>query len=67
MIDLGDAAVGQAAHEAGAADLGVVDLEPEAGGQQHAERRDHPHQPGLLVGGLQHDDGQADIGAGPRR
>ena len=50
--DLGDAAVRQAAHEAGAADIGVVDLEPQAGGQQHAERRDHPHQPRLLVGGL---------------
>ena len=32
-------------------------------GQQHAERRDHAHQPALLVGGFQHDDGQAGIGA----
>ena len=60
--DLGDAAVGHAAHEAGPAELGVVDLEPEARRQQHARRGDHPHQPGLLVRGLQHDHGQPDIG-----
>ena len=60
-LDLGDAAVRQAAHEAGLADIGLVDLEPEAGGDQHAERREHAHQAALLVGGLQDDDGQADI------
>ena len=60
---LGDAAIGQAAHEAGAADVGIVDLEAEAGRQQHAERRHHAHQPALGVGGLEHDHGQADIGA----
>ena len=43
-------------------DLGVVDLEAQPRGQQHAGRRDHPHQPGFAVGGLQDDDGQADIG-----
>ena len=63
MIDFGDAAVGQAANEAGAADIGLVDLEPEARRQQHAERCNHAHQPAFLVGGLEHDHGQADIGA----
>ena len=63
IMHLGDAAVRQAAHEAGAADVGLVDLQPEAGRQQHAERRQHAHQPALLVGGLQHDHGEADIGA----
>ena len=58
----GDAAVRQAAHEAGAADVAAVDLEAEPRRQQHAERSDHPHQPALLIGGLQHDDGEADIG-----
>src|SRR5690349_79800 len=33
----GDAAVGQAAHEAGAADVDIVDLEAEARRQQNAE------------------------------
>ena len=65
--DLGDAAVGHAAHEAGPAQLGVVDLEPEAGGQQDAGRGDHPHDPGLLVGGLQDDHRQPDIGPVLRR
>ena len=39
----------------------VVDLEAEAGGQQHAERRQHAHDSRLLVGRLQHDHGQADV------
>jgi hypothetical protein len=60
---LGDAAVRQAAHEAGAADVGLVDLQAQAGRQQHAERREHAHQPALLIGGLQHDHGQADVRA----
>ena len=60
--DLGDAAVGHAAHEAGPAELGIVDLQPQARRQQHAGRGDHPHDPGLLVRGLQDDHGQADIG-----
>ena len=41
----------------------LIDLEAEAGGQQHAERGHHPHQPALGVGGLEHDHGQPDIGA----
>ncbi len=36
-------------------------LRPRPEGKQHAERRQHPHQPALLVGGLQHDHGEADI------
>ena len=65
--DFGDAAVGQAAHEAGAADVVVVDLQAEPRRQQDAERRDHAHQPALLIGGLEHDDGQSDIGPVFRR
>ena len=61
--DLRHAAVGQASDETGAADIDIVELEAEAGGQKHAERRHHPHQLALLVGGLEHDDGQAGIGA----
>src|SRR5271156_3643145 len=49
--DLGDAAVGQAAHEAGAADVVVVDLQAEPRGQQHAKRSDDAHQAALLVAG----------------
>src|SRR6266567_1411196 len=37
----GDAAVGQATHEPGPADVGLVDLQPEPGRQQHAQRRQH--------------------------
>lgn len=61
--DLGDAAVGEAADEAGAADVLVVELESEPGGQQDPERGDHAHQAALLVGSLEHDHGQAGIGA----
>ena len=61
--DFGNAAVGQAADETGAADIGIVELQPEPGRQQHAERRHHPHQLALLVGGLEHDDGEAGVGA----
>src|SRR5579864_2818034 len=59
----GDAAVGQAAYEAGAADIVVVDLEPEPRGDQDAERRHDAHQPALLIAGLEHDHDQAEIGA----
>ena len=38
-------------------------LQPKAGGQQHAQGGDHPHQLALLVGGLQHDHGKAGVGA----
>src|SRR6187401_3744531 len=58
-----DAAVWQAADEARAADIGLIDLEPEARWQQHAERCDHAHKPAFLIGGLEHDHGEADIGA----
>src|SRR6476660_10026236 len=60
--DFGYASVRQAAHEPGPPDIGLVDLEPEAGRQQHAKWRHHAHQPAFLVGGLEHDHGQADIG-----
>jgi len=49
--------------EAGAPDIDIVDLEAEAGRQQHAERRLHPHQAGFLVGGLQDQNRDADAGA----
>ena len=60
---LRDAAVGQAADEPGAADIHLVDLEPEPGRQQHAHRGDDPHQLGFVIGGLEDDDSEADIGA----
>src|SRR5579863_5659013 len=60
---LGDATIGQAAHEAGAADIGIVDLEAEPGRQQHPERRDDAHQAAFLIAGLEHDHRQPDIGA----
>src|SRR4029079_1009860 len=65
--DLGHAAVGHAAHEAGPAQFGIVDLEPEAGGQQDARRGDHPHDPRLLVRSAQDDHRQPDIGPVLRR
>src|SRR5215472_9357621 len=61
--NFGDAAVRKAAHEAGAPHVLVVELQAQSGGQQHAERRYYPHQPALLVGGLEHDHGQTGIGA----
>ena len=60
---LGDAAVRQAADETGAADVGIVDLEAEAGRQQHAHRGHHAQQARFVVGGLEDDDGDTDIGA----
>ena len=39
----------------------LVDLEAEAGGQEHAERRQDAHDARLLVGGLEHDHRQPDI------
>src|SRR5215213_6948278 len=60
--DLGDAAGSQAAHEAGAANIGLVDLEAEAGRQEHPERGDHPEQPALAVRRLEHDYQQGDVG-----
>ena len=58
---LGIAAVLEAAHEIGAADILAVDVEAEAVGQQHAERRQHAQDLGLVVGGPQHDDRQPDL------
>src|ERR1019366_6758042 len=55
----GDAAARKAAHEAGPPDIDLVDLQPEPGRQQHAHRGDHAHQPALLIGGLEHDHGDA--------
>ena len=59
----GDAAVRQAADEAGPADVGLIDLQSEPGREQHADRRNHTQQSALLVGGFQYDHGQTDIGA----
>src|SRR5512139_3503505 len=61
--DFGDAAVRQAPHKTGAADVRLVDLQAKARRQQYAERCDHAHQPAFLIGGLEHDHGEADIGA----
>ena len=57
------AAIGDSYVHFGAADVLVVQLQPQPRRQQHPQRRDHAHQPALLVGGLQHDHGQAGIGA----
>src|ERR1700722_6971279 len=65
--DFGDAAIGQAAHETGAADIGLVDLEAEARGNQHAKRRDDAQQATLAVCRLEHDDDQGDVGTVLRR
>ena len=59
---LGDASRREAAHEPGPADIGLVDLEPEPGRQQHTKRRDHPQEPALAVGSLEHDDHKGDVG-----
>ena len=56
-----DAAVRQAADEAGGAHVGVVDSEPETARQQNAERRQHAQDARLLVRRLHHDDGKPDI------
>ena len=50
--DLGDAAIRQTAHESGAADVGVVDLQSKPRRQENAERSEHAHQTALLIGGL---------------
>src|SRR3974390_2256303 len=60
---LGNAAIRQASHEPGAADIGLVDLQSESRGQQHTQRSHHPHKPAPLVGGLEHDHCETDIGA----
>src|SRR3954449_9914814 len=60
--DFGDATGRQAAHEAGTADIGLIDFEAEAVRQQHAERCDDAQEPALAVGGLEHDHDQIDVG-----
>src|SRR5260370_26716878 len=45
----GHAAARQAAHETGAADVLIVDLQPESRRHQDAKRGHHPHQAALLV------------------
>src|SRR5260370_41054122 len=55
---LGDATVGQAADKTGSADVDLVNLEPKAGRQQHADRSDHAHQLGLVIGGFVKNDGE---------
>src|SRR3954452_19408378 len=62
-LHLGDAPVRQAAHETRAADVSRVDLQAEAGREEHAEGRQHPHESALLIRGLQYDHSQADVGA----
>ena len=51
----------EAAHETGAADIRLVDLEAEPGGQEHAERRDDAQEPALPVRRLQDDDHEGDV------
>ena len=58
---LGIAAVLEAAHEIGAADILAVDIEAKPVGQQHAERRQHAQDLGLVVGGAQHHHRKADL------
>src|SRR5262249_30540851 len=52
-----------AADEAGAPNVRLIDSQSEPGGQQNAHGGDHTHEPALLVGGLEHHHGEADIGA----
>jgi hypothetical protein len=59
--DLGVAAIGKAADEIGPADILAINIEAEAGRKQHAKRRQHAQDAGLLVGGLQHHHRQADL------
>ena len=59
--ELGDAAVGQALQEAQTSGVRVVDPQADARRQQHPERRDHPHEPRLAIGGVEHDDDQNQI------
>src|SRR6516162_30124 len=61
--NFGHAPIGQTTDEASASDVGLVDLEPEAGGKQYADGRNHAHEAALLIGGLEHEYGKADIGA----
>ncbi len=61
--DLGDAAGRQAAHEAGPADIRLVDLETQARGQQNTKRCDDAQEAALAVGGFQHNNDERDVGA----
>ena len=64
---LGDAAVGQAADEAGRAHVGIVDAKAKPARKKHAERRQHAQDARLLVGGLHDHHREADILAVLRR
>src|SRR3984957_14316099 len=55
---LGDAAVRKTLEETQAPRLCVVDAQAYAGRQQHPERRDDAQEPGLAVGGIEHDHDQ---------
>ncbi len=59
--DLGDAACRQAADESGPPDIDIVDLQPEAGGKQDTERRDHAQKLALSVRRLEDDHDQIDV------
>src|SRR5712664_2940339 len=47
--DLGDAAIGQAADKAGAADILIVEFEAKPRRQQHAQGRHHPPPTGYIM------------------
>ena len=65
--DLGDAAALAAFEEGRVADVLAVDLEPEPGGQQHAERHHHAQQLLVLADRLCRTPRSARHSAGPRR
>jgi hypothetical protein len=56
-----NASIRQAADEGGAPDILVVNPEAQTGGQQDPERRQHPKDAILAVGGFQNDHGETDI------
>src|SRR6185295_2424195 len=60
--DFGNASIGETAHETGATNIRAVDFQTENGRQQDAERSEHSHQTAFLIGRLQHDNGETDIG-----
>ena len=59
--DLGDAAVGQAAHKSHTPHILTVNVKPKAVGKQNPQRHQNPEKSGLLVRGLKDDHAQPDI------
>src|SRR5262249_6757851 len=56
------AALWKTAHKAGAPDVDLIDLEPQACGQQHPKWSLDAHQARFLIGGFENQHRDADIG-----